>query len=101
MATIAQAEQSVPVPSVSRWSKVAREWGMGVGVTLVGVLLMLVFLMPVGYMFATAFKQDSQLSAQHAPLWPAQAATYSYEGKDLPLYNVPTDTGVKQWALVH
>ena len=50
-------------------------------VTGIGVLVMLVFLMPLGYMLATAFKQDSQLSAQNAPLWPADAATYSYQDR--------------------
>jgi multiple sugar transport system permease protein len=62
---------------------------------------MLIFLMPLGYMLATAFKEDAQLSAQHAPLYPAQPSTYTYQGKALPLYNVPTADGTKQWALVH
>ncbi len=61
---------------------------------------MLIFLLPLGYMLATAFKPDSQLSAQNAPLWPAQAATYNYEGKDLPLYDVPIEQGTRRLALV-
>jgi multiple sugar transport system permease protein len=56
--------------------------------------------MPLGYMLATAFKQDTQLTTANAPLWPAQAATYSYQGQDYPLYDVPTDQGVKRLALV-
>ncbi|MHB8627616.1 MAG: carbohydrate ABC transporter permease [Aggregatilineales bacterium] len=80
-------------------------------VTLLGFVLMIVFLMPLGYMITTAFKQDSQSTAQHAPLWPAKAVTYTYQGPDLtqynvvsgqalPLYNVPTSDGMKQYALV-
>jgi len=69
-------------------------------VTLLGLVVMLIFLMPIGYMLATAFKEDSQLSAQHAPLLPAKAVTYNYQGKDLPLYNVPLSDGTKQLALV-
>ena len=69
-------------------------------VTLVGILVMLLFLLPLGYMIATAFKPESQLSAQNAPLYPAKAVTYNYQGKELPLYNVPTSDGMKQWALV-
>lgn len=65
-----------------------------------GILIMLVFLLPLGYMLTVAFKPAAQLSAQNAPLWPAKAVTYKYEGKDLPLYNVPTGEGTKQWALV-
>ncbi len=69
--------------------------------TLLGFVLMVIFLMPLGYMLTTAFKQDSQASAQNAPLWPAKASTFSYQGKDLPLYNVPTENGaMQQWALV-
>ncbi len=101
MATLAQTETKVAAESSSRLNKLLRDAGTRAGVTLIGVALMLAFLMPLGYMFSTAFKQDSQLSAQHAPLWPAEASTYNYQGKDLPLYNVPTSGGVQQWALVH
>lgn len=69
-------------------------------VTLAGIALMLLFLLPLGYMLATAFKPETQLSAQNAPLWPAKSITYNYKGQDLPLYNVPTSDGMKQWALV-
>jgi multiple sugar transport system permease protein len=69
-------------------------------ITLIGLLVMLVFLLPLGYMLTLAFKPESQLSAQNAPLWPAKPVTFSYQGQDLPLYNVPTADGVKQWALV-
>jgi multiple sugar transport system permease protein len=70
-------------------------------VTAVGLVVMLAFLMPLGYMITTAFKHDSQLSLQNAPWYPAEATTYNYQGKDLPLYNVPTSDGIKQFALVH
>jgi multiple sugar transport system permease protein len=69
-------------------------------ITLFGLLLLSVFLMPLGYMTASAFKADSQLAAQNAPQWPASLRTYTYEGKDYPLYNVPTDQGMQQWALI-
>jgi multiple sugar transport system permease protein len=72
-----------------------------VSVTLVSLAVLLLFLMPLGYMVATAFKQESQMSAQNAPLWPAKPATYRYEGKDLPLYDVPTDQGMRRLALVN
>src|SRR5690348_15802831 len=69
-------------------------------VTLLGLVVMLLFLLPLGYMLSTAFKSESQLSSQNAPLWPAQTVTYTYQGQDLPLYIVPTSEGTKQWALV-
>ncbi|HVF98377.1 MAG TPA: carbohydrate ABC transporter permease, partial [Chloroflexia bacterium] len=78
----------------------ARQLSVTLLVTLLGLVVMVVFLMPLGYMMATAFKKDSQLTELRAPLWPAEKSTYNYQGKDLPLYNVPTADGMKQWALV-
>jgi multiple sugar transport system permease protein len=69
-------------------------------ITGLGLVLMVAFLMPLGYMFATAFKEDTQLSAQNAPLWPAKAVTFNYNGEDLPIYTVPTEQGMQKWALV-
>jgi multiple sugar transport system permease protein len=69
-------------------------------ITLLGLITLTLFLLPVGYMLATAFKPESQVAAQNAPLLPAQPVTYNYQGQELPLYNVPTDAGTQQWALV-
>ncbi len=78
-----------------------RELGATIGVTGLGLATMLLFLMPLGYMLATAFKLDAQLSAQNAPLWPARAVTYNYQGTDYPLYDVPTEQGIKRLVLIH
>ena len=78
-----------------------KTWSTTLIVTLVGLTVLTAFLMPLGYMLATAFKHDSQLALQNAPWYPAEATTYNYQGKDLPLYNVPTSDGTKQFALVH
>lgn len=69
-------------------------------VTGLGLAVLAIFLMPLGYMVTSAFKLDAQLAAQNAPLWPAEASTYKYQDQDYPLYNVPTDQGTKQYALV-
>jgi multiple sugar transport system permease protein len=77
-----------------------RELGATIGVTGLGLASMLLFLMPLGYMLTTAFKLDSQLSAQNAPLWPAKAVTYNYQGTEYPLYDVPTEQGIKRLVLI-
>ena len=103
MATLTQAERkdrAVPARASSQLGYRLRQLSANLGVTLLGVVVMMVFLMPLGYMLATAFKQDSQLTDSHAPLWPAAKSTYNYQGEELPLYNVPTADGMKQWALV-
>ena len=68
--------------------------------TVLGLVVMVMFLLPLGYMLATAFKPAAQLTVPNAPLWPAQPVTYNYQDQELPLYQVPTDAGTKQWALV-
>lgn len=71
-----------------------------VSVTGLGLLILAIFLLPLGYVVATAFKLDTQMTTAGAPLWPAAPATYAYQGQDLPLYDVPTETGTRQLAMV-
>src|SRR5205814_2676279 len=70
------------------WTAV-REVLARVGVTGLGLLVLLIFLLPLAYVLATAFKLDSQGTTPGAPLWPASPATYRYQDQDYPLYDVP------------
>lgn len=98
MATLTKAPLWV-LPTI-RPRRLLRELTSTAGVTAIGLAAMLLFLLPLGYMIGTAFKLDSQLSAQNAPLWPAKATTYNYQAKDYPLYEVPTDQGTKTLVLI-
>ena len=100
MSSQAQAQTSTPVKSVNSPTKILRQLTSRVGVTALGLALMVIFLLPLAYMLGTAFKQDSQVTTQNAPLYPAVASTYNYQGKDYPLYDVPTAEGIKRLALV-
>src|ERR1041384_6087063 len=107
MATSAQAQPAYPPKRFSlSFENKLRSITPKVVVTLLGIVLMIIFLMPLGYMLTTAFKSDNQGTDAHAPLWPAQPVTYTYtgpdlpdlkvtHGKDLPLYDVPTNDGIK------
>jgi multiple sugar transport system permease protein len=100
MSTIAQTD-TVVTPRVSFLHlRFFRELPGMVMVTGIGLLLLVVFMLPLAYMLATAFKQDSQLTEQNAPLYPAAASTFSFEGKDYPLYDVPIDGSIVRLALV-
>jgi multiple sugar transport system permease protein len=100
MATLTR-EEDIRLATTARRAKWApRRLSARALVTLVGLVVMMIFLMPLAYMITMAFRDDAQLSLPHAPLWPAKASTYTYEGKELPLYEVPTSEGIKQWALV-
>ena len=68
--------------------------------TLFAVLIVSIFLMPLAYMIATSFKDQSQLTTPGAPIYPASPETFNYEGEDYPVYDVPTADGIKAWALI-
>ncbi len=80
-----------------------RMWNF-TGTALLNLLLwiaVLVYLSPLSYMVATALKTNAQLSDSSAPILPARAMTFTYQGAEYPVYEVPTADGVKQWALVN
>lgn len=62
-------------------------------------IALVAYLSPLTYMLVTSLKTADQMRDTKAPLLPAQAATYTYNGKSLLVYNVPTSTGVRQLAL--
>jgi multiple sugar transport system permease protein len=58
------------------------------------------YLLPVFSMCVTALMSTDQLTDAQAPLYPARVVQYTYQNKAYPLYYVPTDSGLQQWALV-
>ena len=78
-----------------------RRWTVKWMVTFFGIIILLGFLMPLGFMAATSLKDTGQMSDPTAPLYPARPAVFNYNGQDDPIYNVPDANGVMhQWALV-
>ncbi len=70
-------------------------------VNLLAVIVVVLYLFPLSYMLITSLKEDAQLGDVNAPIWPASVVTFHYKGRDHPVYNVPTDGGVQEWALVN
>ncbi len=103
MATTTSAPSGSPaIPVYRRLWPAVREVLARFGVTGLGLLVLAVFLLPLGYVLATSLKLDSQLTAPGAPLWPAAQSTYNYEDTDYPLYDVPTEEGgTRRLALVN
>ncbi|HXG26751.1 MAG TPA: carbohydrate ABC transporter permease [Candidatus Binatia bacterium] len=78
-----------------------RRFSATAGITLLAVMLASAFLMPLAYMVATSLKEEQQLTAVGAPLYPAVPETFEYDGETLDVYDVPTPDGqVHAWALV-
>jgi multiple sugar transport system permease protein len=88
------------VPLPQRIWLFAREALAHLGVTGLGLLVLGIFLLPLAYVLITAFKLDSQMTTIGAPLWPAKPATFSYQGQEYPLYDVPTGPGTRRLAMV-
>jgi len=68
--------------------------------SMVGLIALGAFLMPLGYMILTSVKDLQQIQDPNSQFLPSRPVTYSYEGQDYPLLEVPTESGVQQWALV-
>lgn len=63
-------------------------------------ILLGVYLSPLSYMVVTSLKSHLQLGDFRAPLWPAQAITYTYQGETYDVYNVPVDGEMRRLALI-
>ncbi len=67
--------------------------------TLITTLLLILFLTPLLRVVMTSLKTPEQIMAQGSPIWPAKAATLTYEGKEYEIYKVPTEQGLRELAL--
>jgi multiple sugar transport system permease protein len=61
--------------------------------TLIAVVTVAAFLSPMLRSIAFAVKSSSQVTQSGSPLYPADPATFNYQGKDLPLLVVPLPDG--------
>lgn len=71
-----------------------------VAMTSGALFLLFGFLTPFVYGTATSLKSEQQVSQQGAPWWPASKATFTYNGRAYDIYQVPTEDGIKELALV-
>ena len=66
-------------------------------------LFMLIFLVaylsPLPFMVIASLTPQNQFLDANAPILPSERVKLNYEGKDLIVYKVPMDDGVKNWAL--
>ena len=70
---------------------------MWTGCTTLGAfLLLMLFLMPLGYGGVTALKDKNQVSDPNGPILPVSADVFEYEGQELKVYAVPMDDGTER-----
>ncbi|MEZ4670705.1 MAG: carbohydrate ABC transporter permease [Anaerolineae bacterium] len=70
-------------------------------VTLFAIMMLMIYLLPFANMaLVSVHNQDQLAKTANSSVLPLGPTNYTYEGKDYPIYEVPTDDGIKQWALV-
>jgi len=62
-------------------------------------IFMAAYLSPLPFMFIASLTPRDQFLDANAPVLPSARVKFNYEGKDLIVYHVPTEDGVKEWAL--
>ncbi len=68
--------------------------------TLFALIILSIYLMPLGYGLINSVKTQAQVSDARAPLMPSDPVTFEYEGEEYEVFTVPTDDGEKQYALI-
>src|ERR1044071_7051842 len=84
----------------SRWSILLKKTRRILPFNLFVWLVLLLYMLPIISMLATAMMSTEQLGDKHSPLYPARIVTFSSHGKDYHLYQGPLDRGIKPLALI-
>lgn len=69
-------------------------------ITSVALVLLLMYLMPLGYSIVTSLMTRTQASDVQAPLLPSTRVTFEYEGRAYDVLRVPIDGDTRSLALV-
>jgi multiple sugar transport system permease protein len=69
-------------------------------ITSVALVLLLMYLMPLGYSIVTSLMTRTQASDVQAPILPSTRATFEFEGRAYDVLQVPIDGQVRELALV-
>jgi multiple sugar transport system permease protein len=96
MATIARS----PHTSELHMAKRRRTLLNQAGITLLALVILSAYLMPLAYGIITSLKTETQTSDPRSPYLPADPLTYEYEGETYEVFLVPTENGVQEYALV-
>jgi multiple sugar transport system permease protein len=90
---------TLKTPSRSTGRRSAKEGAKSFTTTFITVVLLAAFLSPLLRVAATSLKTPEQITEYGAPLWPANPATFTYDGQEYDVYRVPTEQGFRDLAL--
>ncbi len=69
-------------------------------VTLIALMIAAVYLMPLGYGLINSLKSQAQSADSSGAILPSVAVKYEYEGASYDVYELPTENGTIQVALI-
>lgn len=100
MAT-ARVSRSPAVITAPAYNSQLTKFGIKALVTLFAIMLLLVYLLPLGNMIMVALSTQDQLSqTADDSVIPQQPITFEYQGETYDVYRVPTEGGIRELALV-
>ena len=91
--------QSISLEQVAARSRARRFLNVG-SYNLLAWFVLAIYLLPVAFMLVTALKSTDQLSDPNAPWYPSRISTFTYQGQANELFQVPTQQGLRELALV-
>ncbi|GAB4193190.1 MAG: carbohydrate ABC transporter permease [Roseiflexaceae bacterium] len=89
---------TAPLSASSALTRQMRSVLLAGSVTLFTLLLVMAYLMPLGYAGAVSLRGN--FTDADAPLYPAKPAVFTYEGNDYDIYKVPVDGTVRDLAII-
>jgi multiple sugar transport system permease protein len=100
--TASSTPRKTPMIDSVWFTKQMTRFGGTALLTLFTLILAAAFLTPFFYSSLTAIKDKEQIVASaRGTIFPVDFVTFEYEGRAYEVYNVPTEDGIKQWALVN
>src|SRR6476620_6449981 len=91
---------TLPATRATRRSRTLKENLKRLGVTSFTIAILALFLSPFLQMMYTALSTTDKMTTLVAPSWPAEPASFTYQGQELEVYRVPTETGTRNLAIV-
>jgi multiple sugar transport system permease protein len=91
---------TLPATRTTRRSRALKKNLKRLGVTSFTIAILALFLSPFLQMVYTALSTTDKMTTLGAPSWPAEPASFTYQGQELEVYRVPTETGTRDLAIV-
>lgn len=100
MTTVAKEAVIRDTSSGLQMARRRRNLLISAGVTLLALIILTMYIMPLVFGITTSLKSKAQASEPNAPLLPSDKVQFEFEGDSYDVYEVPTEEGIQQWALI-